>query len=265
MLTGYTLPRTPGGLSSHIPAPPWHFIGDMLVIEYWADPKAAAAALPSALEPSADPGRMTAIFVDWQSCRDDGAELSDPVRSQYREFLITVGASYKGREVAFCPHIWVTADFSLVRGLIQGFPKKLGSVAISRTFGMDSPANPSLAPGGRFVGTAAACDRRLAQAAVTLQGTTTTLSPHFAVPVVNVRYFPRLGAGSHDDPAVNELVRVVNYDRQMSDIWEGSAELELFDVPWEQEFGKLGPVRVGRGFRFTYAYSINDLRTIEQL
>jgi Acetoacetate decarboxylase (ADC) len=261
MLRGYTLPRTPLGASSHIPAPPWHFVGDMLVIEYWAEPEAAAAALPDGLIPHEDPGRMTAMFVDWQSCRDDRSELVDPIRAQYREFLVTVAATHDGREVAFCPHIFVTADFSLVRGLIQGFPKKLGSVALTRTFGTASVADPGLRAGSTFAGSAAACDRRLAEATVTLERTTQAMSPHFAVPIVNLRYFPRLEAGRHDDPAVNELVRVATYDRSISEIWEGSATFDVFEVPGE-ELSSLAPIRVGRGFRFTYAYSINDLKTV---
>jgi acetoacetate decarboxylase len=263
-LKGYTLPRTPQGRSNHIPAPPWHFVGDVLVIEYWADPAAAAAALPDGLVPHQDGGRMTAMFVDWQSCSGDGSELLDPVIAQYREFLVTVAATHNGREVAFCPHIVVTADFSLVRGLIQGFPKKLGSVAITRTFGLDVVADPGLRAGSRFAGTAAVADRRVAEATVTLERTTETVSPHFAVPVVNVRYFPRLEAGRHEEPAVNELVRVVTYDRAMSEIWEGTASFTTFDAP-RDDLHALAPVRVGRGFRFTYGYSINDLRTLDQL
>jgi acetoacetate decarboxylase len=207
---------------------------------------------------------MTAMFIDWQSCSETGGELEDPIRAQYREFLVTIGATREGREVAFCPHIFVTADFSLVRGLIQGFPKKLGSVAVTRTFGLQTAADPGLRPGASFAGTAATADRRIAQGRVTLERTTDTVSPHFAVPAVNVRYFPRLEAGRHDDPAVNELVRIATYDRVMSEIWEGDAGFEIFDVPGE-EISALTPVRVGRGFRFTYGYSINDLKTVERL
>ena len=61
------------------PAPPWHYVGDMLVVEYWADPSAAAAVLPAPLEPHPDGGRAAAMFIDWQSCCDDGDELIDPV------------------------------------------------------------------------------------------------------------------------------------------------------------------------------------------
>jgi hypothetical protein len=33
MLRGYSVPRSPEGRSSLVPAPPWHYVGDFLVIE----------------------------------------------------------------------------------------------------------------------------------------------------------------------------------------------------------------------------------------
>lgn len=54
---GYSLPLSPTGTASLVPAPPWHYVGDFLLIEYWADPDAVAAVLPEGLEPfGADPG-----------------------------------------------------------------------------------------------------------------------------------------------------------------------------------------------------------------
>ena len=60
-------------------APPWHYVGDFLVLEYWADPDAVAAVLPPGLEPNPDdPGRAAALFVDWQSCSDGGRRAARP-------------------------------------------------------------------------------------------------------------------------------------------------------------------------------------------
>ena len=42
-----------------------------------------------------------------------------------------------------------------------------------------------------------------------------------------------------------------------SEIWEGSASLELFRAPTE-EHTALAPVRMGKGFRFTFAYTVDD-------
>ncbi len=263
-LRGYTSPRTPDGRSSLVPAPPWHYVGDFLVIEFWADPVAAASFLPDGLEPHPDAGRAAALFVDWQSSSAAGAELIDPSRSQYREFFVVLNALLDGEEVTTCPLIWVDQDFALARGWLQGFPKKLGSVWITRTFGLDSKADPGLRPGSTFGGTCAAYDRRLAEGTVTLERLSESGPTHNHPPLVNVRHFPRLAAGRHDEPAVHELVRARSSDRAASDVWEGSATLELFDAPTE-ELVRLAPVRVGKGFRFSFAYTVDDLETVREL
>ena len=262
---GYSLPLSPHGSASLVPRPPWHYVGDFLVIEYWAEPEAVAAVLPAGLEPfAADPGRAAALFVDWQSCDDSGEQLLDPSRSQYREFFIIVAASLDGSPVTTCPYIWVDRDFALARGWIQGFPKKLGSVWMTRTFGLDCRADPGIRPGAAFAGTLAANDRRLAAGSVTLERLSDGGPTHNDPRLVNVRHFPRLAAGAHDTPAVHELVGAVSRDRAISPIWEGSATLELFDAPGE-EHAALAPVRMGRGFRFSFAYTVDDLETLRDL
>lgn len=264
-LHGYSLPRSPEGRSSLVPAPPWHYAGEMLVLEYWADPESVAAVLPSRLEPfPEDPGRAAALFVDWQWCTDDGGELDDPVRGQYREFFLVVNALLDGELVTTCPYIWVDKDVALARGWIQGFPKKLGRIELTRSFPLVSRAAPAVGPGGRFAATVTANERRLAWGAVTLERETASGPTHNDPPIVNVRHFPRLEAGRHDDPAVHELVRARSRDRSVSAIWEGRAELELYESP-NEELAALGPVRMGKGFRFSFAYTVDDLETVAQL
>ncbi len=264
-LQGYSLPRSPEGRASLVPSPPWHYAGDLLVIEYWADPDAVAAVLPPGLEPYAeDPGRAAALFVEWQSCTDSREELLDPARSQYKEFFLVVNALLRGEHVTTCPYIWVDRDYALVRGWMQGFPKKLGSVWLTRTYGLGNLADPGVKPGAVFGGTLAANDRRLAQGTVTLERVSEAGPVHNDPPLVNVRHFPRLAAGRHDDPAVHELVRAKSHDRAASEIWEGSATLELFGAP-NEEHDRLAPVRVGKGFRFSFAYTVDDLQTEKEL
>jgi acetoacetate decarboxylase len=264
-LQGYSLPRTPEGRSSLVPAPPWHYAGELLVLEYWADAAAVAAVLPPGLQPYLeDPGRAAALFVDWQWCTDGRDELDDPVRGQYREFFVVVNAMLDGELVTTCPYIWVDKDVALARGWIQGFPKKLGRIELTRSFALTSPAAPPDGPGGRFAGTLTANERRLAWGAVTLERESETGPTHNDPPMVNVRHFPRLEAGRRDDPAVHELVRARSRDRSLSRIWEGNAELELYDAPHE-ELSALAPVRMGRGFRFSFAYTIDDLETVARL
>lgn len=260
-LHGYTIPRTPSGRSSLVPPPPWHYVGDFLVIDFHADPGAAVSLLPEGLAPLADdPGRCAALFVDWQSCSEGGDELVDPIRSQYREFFVVISGVLDGEPVTTCPFIWVEHDFALARGWIQGFPKKQGDIWMTRSFGLECAASPSLAAGTRFGGTCSARGRELARAIVTLEAESETGPVHNDPPLVNVRHFPRLAAGRHDDPGVHELVRARSRDRAISTVWEGAAELSFFDAPGE-ELALLAPVSVGRGYRYTFAYTVDDLET----
>ncbi|WP_338103839.1 acetoacetate decarboxylase family protein, partial [Streptomyces rhizosphaericus] len=48
---GYFPPRTATGAASLIPAPPWHYSGDLLTIEYRTDPARVRELLPEPLEP----------------------------------------------------------------------------------------------------------------------------------------------------------------------------------------------------------------------
>ena len=119
-------------------------------------------------------------------------------------------------------------------------------------------------PGARYGGTCAAYERRLAEATITLERESDAGPTHNDPPIVNVRHFPRLEQGRHDDPAVHELVRSKAYDRSASAIWEGSATLELFDDPGG-ELTALAPARVGNGYRLTIGYSVDDLETLIEL
>jgi acetoacetate decarboxylase len=99
---------------------------------------------------------------------------------------------------------------------------------------------------------------------VTLERITDQGPTHNDPPLVNVRHFPRLEAGRHDEPAVHELVRARSRDRAMSPVWTGSATLELHAARGE-EHAALAPVRVGAGYRYTFAYTIDDLETVAEL
>lgn len=264
-LQGYTVPRTPSGRAGLVPPPPWHYVADFLVIDFHADPAACVSLLPEGLEPlAADPGRCAAVFADWQSCSETGDELTDPVRSQYREFYLVVPALLDGEEVTTCAFIWVDQDFAMARGWIQGFPKKLGEVWMTRAYALACRAAPAVGAGAAFGATCSARGRQIARARVTLQEPSAEGSVHTAPPIVNVRHFPRLAAGHHQDPAVHELVRSRSRDRAVSEIWEGAAELELFEAPGE-EHTMLAPVAVDRGYRFTFAYTVDDLQTVREL
>ena len=67
MLQGFHYPLTPKRRSTLNPPPPWYYSADFLDIEFWADPKVAAAVLPPGLDSDPSSERhCSALFYDWQ-------------------------------------------------------------------------------------------------------------------------------------------------------------------------------------------------------
>ena len=67
------------------------------------------------------------------------------MRAQYKEFFVVLAAEYQGDLVTRCPFMWVDQGMPLVRGLVQGFPKKPGSIWMTRPVTSGRPARGSSA------------------------------------------------------------------------------------------------------------------------
>jgi len=256
---GYTAPLSVDGRAGLVPPPPWHYSGDFLVVEYRTDPAAVIGLLPVELEPAEDAGRVAAIFADWQSCSADGRELIDPIQAQYREFFLVVGCRYHGEPASRCVYIWVDKDFAMYRGWIQGYPKKLGSIHMTRVFPVGQ-ATPCLDRGSRFGATCTANDRQIARAIVTLERESESGPTVMSPPMHNSRHFP---AATGSAPAIYELVRAGGYDRATSPVWEGSADLTLYPDALE-DLQALAPREVLRGYRFSFGYTVDGVAVLQR-
>jgi acetoacetate decarboxylase len=246
-LHGFAYPRTATGQASILPPPPWHYSGDLLTVEFRTDPAAVAELLPAPLTPAhddEDPGAVAMIFADWQSCGSDFSELDDPVRSQYKEAFVVVRCRYRDRLFSRCVYIWVDKDFAVVRGQFQGYPKKLGSIWMTRPVTIGK-AGPRVAPGGRFAGTVAASDRRLVDVRVTLEAPSDTNGFVNGHPMVHSRWMPRIEADGTD--ALDDVVTMGGVDVELGQAWRGTAEIELHDSPVE-ELHRLRPIEVLGGY-----------------
>ncbi|MGN6793518.1 MAG: acetoacetate decarboxylase family protein [Streptosporangiaceae bacterium] len=231
-MTGFYYPRTATGRSSLLPPPPWYYSGDLLTVEYRTDPANIARLLPEPLRPAdEDPGAVALIWADWQSCGSSGDELLDPVRAQYSECFAVVRCMFGGRIYSRCVFIWVNTDFALARGLVQGYPKKLGSIHQTRPHPFGRAA-PRIEPGGRFAGTLSAGGRRLAQAVVTLREEAPANGFVNAHPMVHHRWMPSVEKGAPD--ALSELISSGSARFEAGPAWRGDATLELFQSPTEE-------------------------------
>jgi acetoacetate decarboxylase len=264
MLKGFNYPLTPKGKSTLNPPPPWYYSSDFLNVEFWSDPSAVAAVLPSGLDPDRSAnGHANACFYDWQFSGNDD-EYLDPARYQYREFFVLVDALFQGKPVSYCPYIFVDNDAAIARGWTQGYPKRLGQVFQTRYYAAIGRAGPALAPGSKFAGTISSAGQRLAEAVVTLREPVTDKSLLKQRPVVNLLHTPRLAADRQDQPAIHELVENIPHDVKIEQAWIGEGSLTL-PVCRNEELSDLAPVRCGIGMRASLAYVVDDLKTLKDL
>lgn len=225
-------PRTPSGRAAILPPVPWHYSGELITLEYRTDVDALRALLPRDVElADEDPGAVAAIWADWQSCSDDFSEVLDPVRCQYKEMFIVARCQYRGKQYSRCVFIWVDKEFAMLRGQHQGYPKKLGSIQMTRPVNVGK-AGPRLEPGGRFGATLAAFDRRLAEATFTITGPADTPGFVNAHPMLHHRWYPAIETNGED--SLTEIVTMGGYDAERGRCFRGDFDLDYFESPVEE-------------------------------
>lgn len=238
MLRGFTPPFTPGGTASLVQPPPWHYAGWILSVAFECG--ANASWIPPEL--GAPTGRGTIHFAEWQSTGDGGAELLDPILSQYRETIVLLEVERAdGSAVNFCPLIYVDQDVSLLRGLLQGWPKKLGSTWLTRPLPLEHVAAAPLRAGTRLGASLAVKDRRLAEARLDLTGRPGRPLGFAARPTYGTLGLPDLTEPGR--PPALRLVRPTVTARVEGGWHEATAKLVFLDCPRE-ELSELGLRRV---------------------
>jgi hypothetical protein len=230
MLRGFTPPFTPKGTASLVSAPPWHYAGWLLNVAFECDAASAAPFVPA--EVGAATGKGTIHFADWQATTD-GAELLDPILAQYRETIVLLDvARPDGTAANFCPLIYVDQDVSMLRGLLQGWPKKHGSTWLTRSMPLEHPAAAPLRAGTRLGATLAVKDRRLVEARLALTGRPGRALGFAARPTYGTVGWADLTAPER--PPALRFVRPLVSARVEGGWHEATAELAFLDTPREE-------------------------------
>lgn len=254
---GYSLPLSPSGQAAMLTRPPWHFSGEVTMVEYRADPEQVRRFLPPGLDVGADPGGAAAVFASWQWCSETKHELLDPAVNQFNEFLLLIGCEFDGEAMARCPFAWVDAPVPLVRGWVQGMPKQYGTVHLGRAVEVGR-AGPRLVPGGRFAGTLSVAGRRVVEAAVTVEQLSAQSPPLHTVPLAHSLVTPQW-VGPTSAPV---LVASEVSDVEFGPVWTGPADLAFLDT-LGPDLAELAPQEVGAGYRFSYAETLHGGRLLD--
>jgi acetoacetate decarboxylase len=254
-LRGWTLPQSATGRSSIVARPPWHYSGEIIAVDFTASPDAMAALLPQGMTPVPE-GTASVVFADWCSSSDhDDRIAADPAIGQYHEAYVVLHALRGDKRVGRVPFIWVDSELSLLRGQIQGFPKKMGQIAMTRPVELGK-GGVRKDVGSTFAAHATSHGRRVLTAKVTIESTAERLPRAATLPLVHTRLFPAIDRA---EPAVHELQFGAIADFACGKIYTGPAALELGATEYE-EIEALGPVSVGAGYVFSMAFSVTGGR-----
>lgn len=252
MLKGWTLPQSHTGRASILPPPPWHYSGEIISVDFTGDPERIAEVLPPGIEPAGD-GSGSFVFADWSSAADFDPRIGrEPSAGQYREAYCILYGTFAGKKIGRIPYIWVDSDLSLVRGLVQGFPKKLGEIHMTRPVELGK-GGVRKTIGARFAAHASSHGRRLVTAEVTLdQQLERFYPPSVATPLLHTRLFPAVVG---EVPAVHEFQRAEIADFEIGAVFAGPGQLE-FGASEFDEINELGPITASRGYVHSLAFSV---------
>lgn len=265
-IKSFCYPLTPTGKSALLGDFPWHYGTEYLNIVYRTDPKKIEAWLPKPLELSKkNPDIAYVAFSKWWSVWDDCPEMAfiNPERTQYKEAAVWVGCSFNGEEGQICLPIWVNNDFTMARGWMMGFYKKLGQVYIS-SYNELNPVMSAEGPGTMIKGIVASHGERLIEGSIKLEKTITReeLPKPMGLPLFHIRHFPSIIPG--EKPSVCELVKLGatnwSYDEK---IWYGEGSLKFYESEIEEHTDFmpqeiLGAYRFRNGYTFPGAERLYD-------
>ena len=238
-------PLVPGPASA-IERGPWHYGADYVTVYFRGEVPSLGELVPNPFV-VAD-GLCMAYVCEIVSVGDSGADMvaTRPDRTLYQEAAVGVKCSYKGKAGVFFPVMWVTTEWSLLRGLLNGYQKRLADrISMTRLH----PLNPGLkevAPGARFGGFCVKGPGQTLSLEVTVQkpGSQSDLLSFGAT--FGMRSFPGTGEARGE---VEEPVEVLKSNSRVSDVWVGSGSLKT-----DLQVGRIEPV-LGATYRsgFTIA------------
>jgi len=252
-LKGYTLPLTPEGHSSLVDPPPWYYGGEVMQLIFRTDAARAKELIPPPLESGPDPGQGIVWFTEWVSVSELNLDLAfiNPERAVYRECLVMIQCSFQGETGYIVPYVWVDNDFTLMRGFVQGFPKKLARIYLTRL----SELNPKVGgkrAGAKMKGICEAHGERIVEGSLVL---TQQVEPSDLPPVkfYLMRHFPNIEDAT--TPTVHEIVSSIVSDVKVADIWKCEATLKFSESAVE-EVAALKPVEMLGGFFHNMGFTI---------
>lgn len=215
-------PLVPGETSA-IEEGPWHYGADYVAVYFKGERRFLRDLVPSPFV--VGDGTCIAYVCEIVSVSDTSRDLAAtrPDRTLYNECAVGVTCKYKDRQGVFYPIMWVTTEWSLLRGLLNGYQKRLADrISLTKLH----PLNPGLRPIGRgaeFGGFCVKGPGQLLSLSVNVrkQGSASDL-PSLGT-TFGMRRFPKTHVSQG---SVSEPVEILKSNSKVSDVWIGTGSVK---------------------------------------
>lgn len=213
----YSLPITKSGKSAIVQPPPYVYAVDYIAVYVKINEEIANSLLPPGLELASDNAWIyVSEFLSYPEHHDE-ITYQDPELTVYREGAVALNVILDGQKYLYFPFMWVDKDWALIRGYINGYPKKIANISLSK-FHPLMPGREGPAPGVKLGGYVARNGYTLYRIEVELRDRTNSLPITAFGPTLTIRRYPATGSGQRD---VWEYVTVIKGESKTADIWTG--------------------------------------------
>ena len=259
-MAGATHFLTPDGNASLVDDGLYGWGADMLVTYLRCDPDRLQALLPPGL--TVADGLCMAYIGAFQCASEDrpDAMLLNPAGAVYNEAALSIACSYGDKKGYFPAFVWVDKEWSLIRGWLNGYPKKTGNITLARPHSYN-PMMPGLRKGAVAGGICSRHGFTLMRMGLKLTrpGGASDLQSRPAT--FGHRHFPALHP---TQTVVSELVEVNRSDLTVGDIWVGEPTFELGSAP-DEAMECFGDHEVIAGVTYSYGFRIGGATLLERI
>ncbi|MEM3221695.1 MAG: acetoacetate decarboxylase family protein [Saccharolobus sp.] len=216
----FTIPITKSGKSQIVFEPPWYYGVTYIAAHVKFSEDSANQLLPDFLKTNGEGWVYVAEFISTAESNWDYM-YQEPDLVQYMEGAIGLKVNFNGNSYLYFPFMWVDKDWALVRGWLDGYPKKIAKISMTRLHPLLPKYNkpePGLKLGGYVVRSGGSMFR------LQIELTEKVNSLPQLGQFLSIRRFPSRGENEED---LYEVVSRVRDESVLGEIWKGKANLEL--------------------------------------
>ena len=253
---------TPMGRGSVVEEGPWHYGIDYISVYYRGDVDSLQKLLPSKLR--VVDGTAVAYVSEFVSLSEKNPDATylDPAQTIYREAGIGVMCRYGEKKGVFFPFMWVDRDWAMIRGWLNGYPKKIADEIAMTRFHIHNKLAQSPDVGVKMAGYCTRHGTRLMKVWIKIEkkGKADDLIKFGST--FGFRHFPK----THESQTgVAELVEVIKTNMRVSDVWIGEGGVELGESIPSEELELARPLEIIKAAHYKAGFTIEGAITLEKI